>query len=142
ASYAIEFEPGTLSITPAALTITANDARRFYGSANPAFTASYAGLVNGDTAASLGGALTFDTGATNASGVGVYAVTPGGATTPNYTIDYVSGRLTVDPAPLTITAENVSRAFGIANPPFSASFSGFVNGETASLVSGLTFGTT
>jgi len=38
--------------------------------------------------------------------------------------------LTVNPAPLTITAENWARAVGEDNPPFIANYSGFVNGDT------------
>ncbi len=41
----------TLVVSPAALTITANNASKAYGAALPAFTAGYSGLVNGDTAA-------------------------------------------------------------------------------------------
>ena len=50
--------------------MTADDAARAYGQPNPAFSATYAGLVNGDTPASLGGALTFATPAAAASPVG------------------------------------------------------------------------
>jgi hypothetical protein len=31
---------------------------------------------------------------------------------------------------LTVTADNASRAFGAANPTFTASYSGFKNGQT------------
>ena len=37
----------------APLTITANNTNKVYGAAVPAFTASYSGFVNGDTASSL-----------------------------------------------------------------------------------------
>ena len=45
--------PGTLTVTPAGLTITADDQTKVYGAALPTLTASYSGFVNGDTAASL-----------------------------------------------------------------------------------------
>ena len=38
---------------PVALTITANNQTKVYGAALPTLTASYSGLVNGDTPASL-----------------------------------------------------------------------------------------
>src|SRR5205823_9260476 len=41
-----------------------------------------------------------------------------------------SNSLTVNKAPLTVTADNKSREYGDANPSFTASFSGFKNGET------------
>ena len=41
--------PGTLTVTTAALTITANNQTKVYGGALPTLTASYSGFVNGDT---------------------------------------------------------------------------------------------
>src|SRR5207244_3018897 len=52
-NYTITYVTGTLTVTPAVLTITANNETRTYGAANPALTVSYSGFVNGDTAASL-----------------------------------------------------------------------------------------
>lgn len=40
----------------------------------------------------------------------------------------------INPATLTITANNQSRLFGQANPPLTVSHSGFVNGETPSVL--------
>jgi VCBS repeat-containing protein len=131
ANYTISYVTGTLTVTPAALTVSADNHTRAYGAANPAFRASYGGFVNGDTVASLGGTLTFSTSATTSSAVGAYAITPSGLTSPNYTISYLNGTLTVTPAVLTITANNETRAYGAANPALTVSYSGFVNGDTA-----------
>ncbi|MFI5455458.1 MAG: MBG domain-containing protein, partial [Isosphaerales bacterium] len=86
---------GTLTITPAGLTITANNVSKVYGNPNPGFTVSYAGFVNGETASLLGGTLNFTTPATISSPVGTYTVTPRGLTSTDYTITYVAGNLTV-----------------------------------------------
>src|SRR5438132_1535495 len=45
-NYDITFHKGTLSITPATLTVTANDKTRTYGDANPGFDATITGFVN------------------------------------------------------------------------------------------------
>ncbi|MCB1097607.1 MAG: carboxypeptidase regulatory-like domain-containing protein [Verrucomicrobiae bacterium] len=47
--------------------------------------------------------------------------------------DYASKEVTVTVAqvPLTITADNKQRAAGVANPPLTASYAGWVNGDTA-----------
>ncbi len=42
----------------------------------------------------------------------------------------VQRTLTVNPALLTVTGDSATRAFGQPNPPLTATFSGFVNGET------------
>ena len=65
------------------------------GAALPSFTATYAGLVAGDTPAAVGGLLTFTTSATSSSPVGTYAVMPGGVTSGNYVIVFTPGSLTV-----------------------------------------------
>src|SRR5207248_7412638 len=69
-----------ISISQAPLTVTANNASKVFGQDNPAFTAGFSGLVNGDTPASLGGTLSFSTAADASSPVGAYAITPGGLT--------------------------------------------------------------
>ena len=92
--------PGTLTISTAPLTVTANNAARTEGQPNPPFSATYAGLKNGETPALLGGALAFSTPATIASPPGPYAITPSGQTATNYTITYVDGVLTVTPVPV------------------------------------------
>jgi hypothetical protein len=135
-NYTIDYVSGTLSVTAATLTITANSQSTTYGSSLPGQTASYKGFVNGDTAASLTSAPSLTTTASSSSPVGSYAITASGAVDPNYTIVYVAGTLTVTPAALTITANNQSMGYGAAMPTLTASYSGFVNGDTpASLTS-------
>jgi len=124
-------QTGTLVVSPAALTVTAANASRTYGAANPAFTVSYSGFVNGDTAASLTTQPTATCTATASSPTGSYAIVPSGGVSNNYTFTYVNGTLTVNPAALTVTAANANRAYGAANPAFSVSYSGFMNGDTA-----------
>lgn len=83
-------------IARTALVVTANDATMVLHAPLPAFTVSYAGLVGSDTAASLGGTLSFTTPATSSSPVGTYPVTPGGLTSPNYAISFAAGTLTIE----------------------------------------------
>ena len=97
----------------------------------PTLTASFSGFVNGDTAASLSVQPVLSTVATAASHVGSYAKTASGAADSDYTISYLDGKLTVNAANLTITADNVTKTFGSAVPTLTATFSGFVNGDTA-----------
>ncbi len=130
-NYTISYVNGALAVTPADLTITASNASKTYGQALPTFSAGYTGLVNGDTAASLTTPPSVSTTATAASNVGSYALVPAGAVDSNYTITYANGALTVNPADLTITAGNASKIYGQPIPTLSASYSGFVNGDTA-----------
>jgi parallel beta-helix repeat protein len=131
ANYTISYIAGALTVTPAPLSMTANNQRKVYGAALPALTASYNGFVNGDTAANLTTAPTLTTTATANSPVGSYPITVSGAVDADYTITSVAGALTVTPASLTITANNQSKVYGAALPALTASYSGFVNGDTA-----------
>jgi len=141
-NYDFSFVPGTLSITRAPLTITANDATRRVGIANPAFSVSYSGFVLDETASALDGTLAFTTPATEASPAAAYTVMPSGLTSGNYLITFVPGTLTLtETASLLISANNTSRTYGASNPAFTASYSGFVGGEDESIVTGLQFST-
>ena len=84
-----------ITVTAAPLTITTNNASKVYGEALPGFSASGAGLVNGDTLESLNGTLSFSTPATATSAPGDYSVMPNGVSSPNYTIAFSAGTLTV-----------------------------------------------
>jgi hypothetical protein len=131
ANYIISYVGGTLTVTQAALTITADSQSMVYGGTFPTLTASYSGLVNGDTSASLSTQPTLSTTATPSSPVGNYPITASGAVDPDYSINYVSGTLTVTPAPLTITADSKIMIYGGTFPTLTVSYSGFVNGDSA-----------
>ncbi|MCZ8163667.1 MAG: MBG domain-containing protein, partial [Microcystis sp. LE19-196.1B] len=128
-NYNITLENGTLTVGKADLTITADNKSKTYGSANPTLTFTYTGLVNGNTAVST--LPTISTTATASSNVGTYPITLSGGSDPNYNISLVNGTLTVDRAPLTITADNKSKTYGSANPTLTFTYTGLVNGNTA-----------
>jgi hypothetical protein len=132
ADYSISHANGSLSVTPAALTITANSTNKIYGAAVPALTASYNGFVNGDTAASLTTPVTLGTAVTLSSPAGAYPITASGAVYSNYTIAHVNGVLTVAPAALVVKADDKSKAFGAALPVLTATYTGFVLSDGAS----------
>ncbi|KRB43882.1 hypothetical protein ASD90_19905 [Terrabacter sp. Root181] len=116
---------GTLTITKAALSITADDKAKVYGSTNPSLTGSIAGIKNGDAITA-----TYATTATAASGVGSYAIVPTAvdstpSTLSNYTVTLVNGSLSVTKAALTVTADHKSRTYGDANPALTVSYTGF-----------------
>lgn len=119
--------PLTVTIYPAALS-------RFYGQANPAFEYKVSGLRNGDTVT-----VGPSTSATAASPVGAYPVTasvsdPAAA---NYAITVQGATLTIVKALLYVSARNVAVTYGQTPPqPTAYTLTGFVNGDTASVVSG------
>src|SRR5208283_3021421 len=129
ANYSITFSNGTLTVKTYALTVTADDKDKIYGETDPAFTVSYSGFVDGQDASVLEGTLAISRAA--GEDVGGYAITPSGLTSTNYAITFAAGTLTINPAGLTITADNQSKDYGAALPELTVSYSGFVNGDTA-----------
>ena len=140
-NYVPQYVAGTLTVKSVPLVITAVDASRLYGHADPSFAVTYSGLVPGDTPqTALQGALTFTTPATESSSTGDYPITPGGVTARNYDVEFGAGTLTVTPSPLTVKAIAQHHRYGLGNQPFTVSYSGFLAGDgPASLGGALTF---
>ena len=120
---------GGSTVTPT-LTITASGGIQIFGGLLPTISAQYSGFVNGDTPADLATLPTCISGTAGSSPVGTYTSSCSGAVDPNYTIVYVDGTTTVNPADLTISASNGSQTFGGLLATISAAYSGFVNGDT------------
>jgi hypothetical protein len=64
---AADSAPVTVSVAPAALTVNVDNAWRFVGDDNPAFTGTVTGVVNGDDVS-----VTYGTSATSASPAGTF----------------------------------------------------------------------
>jgi hypothetical protein len=137
----------SLTITPTAATVT-------YGAATATLTASATFVsgkpptnpllfqVNGGSptpaTCSISGTketctLTYSPGALAAGSYVVYAYYEGDA---NYATSFAPSTLTVNQAPLTVTANNTSIAQGVAIPAFTASYTGFVGTDTTAVLSG------
>ncbi len=134
-NYTITFVGGILTVAPAVLTVTADNATRVYGSTNPALTGTVVGIVNQDPITAA-----YHTTATVSSAVGQYDIVPSvsdvAGELANYSVTVVNGSLVVTPAGLTVTANDAARDFGTSNPAFAATLSGFVNGDGVAVVSG------
>jgi hypothetical protein len=130
------FTGANLAVTPASLAVTATAQGKVYGAANPSLSYTYAGLVNGDTAATFTGALATASGAS--SPVGTYSITQGALTaTGNYTIGSFTGaNLTVTPASLAVTATAQTKVYGSANPSLTFTYTGLLNGDTSATFTG------
>src|SRR5208337_2366880 len=137
-NYTINYVNGLLTVGPALLGVSADNTNRVYGATNPVFTVSYSGFVNGDGLNVLSGSPVLTTGAKTNSPVGNYVITNsiGNLVATNYAVSLTNGTLTVTGAVLTATANNATRAYGAANPVFTVSYSGFVNGDGTNVLSG------
>ena len=91
-------------VNPAPLTVSVQNVTRYTNAANPTFTSTVTGLVNGDLASSL--TITYNTSATTSSPAGTYPITATVTSSPNYKVTVIPGTLTVTLAPATITWAN------------------------------------
>ena len=128
-NYDISYVKGMLTVTQAdAVIVTAKSYTREYGEENPVFDYTTSG-------GSLNGTPTIICSATRTSPVGTYPIKITQGSGRNYNVTYVDGTLTITKAPLIITAKSYKREEGTANPTLEATYSGFKNGETESVLS-------
>jgi microsomal dipeptidase-like Zn-dependent dipeptidase len=73
---------------------------------------------------------------TMTSGTGTCSLTATWAADSNYSSASLTQTTTATKVPLTVTANNAAMTFGQAIPTFAASYSGFVNSQTQSVLSG------
>jgi hypothetical protein len=93
ANYTVTSNNGTLTITPAPLTIQANDATGTAGQPFPAFSGTITGLKNGDVITA-----SYSTTADQTSPAGTYPITPSADPSPalsNYNVTLLNGTLTL-----------------------------------------------
>ncbi len=128
----------TVTVAPIPLTVTASDVTKVYGQ-TPALTGfTTTALVNGETVGSVTEASPGQVATAPVAG-SPYVITPtsatGGTFTPsNYVIGYVNGVLAVTPAPLTVTANDITKVLGLTATLAGFTIAGLVNGETVGSV--------
>ena len=87
---------GLLKITPAQLTVTADDKTITYGDIAPAYTVSYTPLGD-DVLGCLDGTAAFDCAYQQFDDQGTCPITPSGLGSANYVITFHAGTLTINP---------------------------------------------
>jgi hypothetical protein len=140
----ISFVNGVLTINPAPLTITANVSKTYGQVLNSTSTGITGdGLQNGETIGTVNLAGDGTLASAGVAGGNPYTITASNATggtfnANNYSITYNNGELTINRAPLIITANNDIKLFsGSAYQGGNGVFYfGFVNGENSNVLMG------
>ena len=110
----------------APITVTAKSYTRKYGEANPAFEYDVTGDMEGTPIVSCE--------ATATSPVGTYPIVVAKGSVTNYNGSYVNGTLTIEKAPLTVTAKSYTIKQGEALPTFEVEYDGFKNDESVDVL--------
>ena len=115
-NYVFQFVSGTLTVNPAALTVTASNRVKTYGQTVTFTGTEFAGsnLLNADAVSSV---TLSSSGAAATAGVpgspyAINAINAIGTGLGNYNITYQPGILTVNPAALTVIAESTNKTYG------------------------------
>jgi hypothetical protein len=145
-NYTISYTGGNMTVLPAILTVQANDQVKTYDGLGHTAGVTISGFVAGQDARVISGTLNLG-GVSNSDGMttynqevrsGSYDVTPAGLSAANYSMNFVTGLLSIDPAALTVSARNTTKMQD--NVPFrggsGVDFVGFVSGESQSDLSG------
>jgi hypothetical protein len=111
-NYAITYVAGSFTITPKAITVTADLKTSTYGDADPALTYSITtggALVTGDA---FTGTLS-----RSAGGAGQRTITAGTLSAgANYTLTFVNSYLWISPRSITVTSNSATKVYGDADP--------------------------
>lgn len=108
------------------------------GSYTPAATGGESGnqVTFSIDSASTPGACTISNGTVSYTGTGSCVIDASQAAGNGYTAAPQQQAIAIGKAALTVTANNASRLFGAASPALAATITGYVNGDTSSVVAG------
>jgi YD repeat-containing protein len=125
----------SLDVLRAPLTVIVDGKSKLYGAPIPELTGTLSGLVGGDAITA-----TWVTSAKQASPAGSYPITATladpGSRLLNYDVTITPSSLAVLPAPLTVAANPASKQYSDPVPALTATFAGFVLGETPAVLGG------
>ena len=126
-----------LVVNKASLAISATNKSMTYSDDVPSLEIEYNGFKNDETATVLTTQPSITCSATKTSNVGVYEIQVSGATAANYDITHIPGTMTINKAPLTITAKSYTINQKDNLPEFGVTYDGFKNDETSSVLTTL-----
>ena len=121
-NYTVTVEDGTFKITPAAITIKADDKTKTYGDADPELTATVNGAVEGDE-------IKYTLSREAGENVNEYAITVTAGENPNYTVKVEDGTFAIRPKAVTITVDAKTKEFGEEDPELTATVTGAVGDD-------------
>ena len=115
-NYNVTHVNGTLSVTKAELTVTADAKSKVYGAVEPILGYTPSGTLYYTDGYNVITGVTLSTATGAAATAGDHSITILGGTAANYNITHVNGTLSVAKAELTVTADNKSKVYGAVEP--------------------------
>ncbi len=121
-NYVVTYVPGTLTITPAAASVTPDPAGKVYGQADPALTGVLTGFLPSDN-------VTATYSRTAGETVGTYTISATlapSAVLSNYTITYNTANFTITPLAASVTPNPATKVYGAPDPVLTGTLAGFL----------------
>jgi MBG domain-containing protein len=125
-NYTIGYVDGTLTISAETIVVEPDPQTITYGQPDPAFTFTHTPFAAGD---SFSTPPTCQVAGPHANAATYTITCSGAAVSGNYTLSYDTNTLTVNPKPVTITADNKSSVYGQPDPAFTSSTAGLIAGD-------------
>ena len=122
------------TITKAPLTVTAKNKTITYGDKPSNGGVECAGFIDGEDESLLGGTLAYGFDYKQYGDIGNYVITPSGLTADNYEIEFVAGKLTVEPKEIFIAwGEQTSFVYNGTEQAPTATAEGLLNGDECTI---------
>ena len=130
-NYDFTYISANFSVNKGKLVIWLDQKTKNYGDENPTLTYRYTGFMNGDDEFDLDYIPYPSTSVTRNTNVGTYSssITMTGGLDNNYLLVNVPANFIVNKAPLTVKADDKTKAYGETNPELTVQYSGWVNGD-------------
>src|SRR5262249_7068093 len=127
-NYTITYNTSAFTIDKANASVTPNAASKTYGAVDPSFTGTLTGFLAGD---SVTATYTRTAGETVAgSPYTISATLSPAAALANYTVTYNTAAFTIDKANASVTPNAASKTYGVADPSFTGTLTGFLAGDS------------
>jgi len=121
------------TINKADLSITAKAHSITYGASPANNGVTYSGFVNGETSSVLTGSLKYTYNYSQYGAAGDYVITISGLSSPNYTITFATGKLTVNKKTIGISWTNTSMVYNGYTQTPTATATGLVNSDKCTI---------
>ena len=135
-NYDFTYVSASFTVNKGKLIIWLDQKTKNYGDENPTLTYRYTGFMNGDDESDLDYIPYPSTSVTRYTNAGIYtsSITMTGGLDDNYYMVNVPANFIVNKAPLTVKADNKTKAYGENNPDLTVTYSGWKNGESEAVL--------
>ncbi len=135
-NYDLFYQPATLTINKASLTVTPQNTTVVFGDTEPSYKLIYEGFVKTDDVTVLDNEPSVSVSSYQSLDAGTYpdTIIASGGSDNNYDYIYQPATLTINKASLTVTAQDTTVVLGDAEPSYKLIYEGFVKTDDVTVL--------